>query len=159
MSNPEQGEERTGADKDRPVGDTARAVLSESAYAAVGLGDAVAEAVRGLPPLAQTLRTVRGWGARRVHTVSEEVERGFDNLVRRGRRTLGSAPLDSRPLRRRPAPATEVADVAPPDMRGYEVMTIAQLRAEARRRNLPGRAHLHKDELVAALRSDDAGSA
>ena len=76
-----------------------RSLLRDSAYAAIGLGDALAEAVRSLPPPDEAVQSLRSWSVQCV----ESAGHGFERLVRRGRRTLGSAPLDQRPGWR-PAP-------------------------------------------------------
>jgi cation-transporting ATPase I len=77
----------------RQLGRTARLLLSETAYATLGVGGYTADLVRRTPA---TLRTLNHKTASGVRTVSGQMYRGLISLARRGHTMVGSAPLETR---------------------------------------------------------------
>jgi cation-transporting P-type ATPase I len=85
----------------RQLGHTARLVLSETAYATLGVGGVTLDLVRRTPDV---LRKLNHGAATGVKAVGSQLSRGLMGLTRRGHTMVGSAPLQAR----KPAPADDV---------------------------------------------------
>lgn len=77
----------------KQLGRTARVLLSETAYATLGVGGFTVDLVRRTPA---TLRTVNHKAATGVKTVGSQMYRGLICLARRGHTMVGSAPPQTR---------------------------------------------------------------
>ncbi|MGH8901416.1 MAG: hypothetical protein ACRDYA_06975 [Egibacteraceae bacterium] len=86
----------------RQLGRTARLVLSETAYATLGVGGVAVDLVRRTPA---ALRTLNHQAATGVKVVGSQMCRGLVGLARRGHTMVGSAPLQTR----QPESADDVA--------------------------------------------------
>lgn len=139
--------------------------LTETAFAALGLGASAADLLKDRPDLDE----VREHFNSLVRDPRTHLSSGFEALTERGRQVLGREANGHRPAPA-PKPKAKVEKAAPtakkPEPKAktaepekatattapdYKSMTVAELREEAKKADITGRSSMKKAELIKAL--------
>ena len=117
----EEAKESVAEAKERgkQLGRAARRVLSETAYATIGVGGVTVDLLRQTPEAIRQLNHRAATGAKAVGT---QLYRGFEELSRRGHTMLGSVPVQAQ----QPAAAGEPTDEPAPSEQGWEEPTTPE---------------------------------